>query len=271
MATRVNDLTGKRFGMLVVIARVDNNKWGKARFLCKCDCGNEHVVVGSDLSCGDTKSCGCRKLIPPSELNLSGQKFGMLTVIKRGENDNRNRIRFICKCDCGNEALITLYKLRSGGIKSCGCKRLKHGDTGSNLYTVWHNLKVRCNNKKDANYHNYGGRGISVCDEWNDSYEPFQKWALANGYKKGLDLDRINNNGNYEPSNCRFVTRTINSNNRRSNHLLYAFGEKKTIKDWSRDKRCVVKHSTLLNRIFTCKWGDEKAITTPARKIEIII
>lgn len=146
-------------------------------------------------------------------------------------------------------------------------KNIKHGMASKGkihpLYRVWASMKSRCYNKKYHNYSDYGGRGIIICDAWINNYEIFHNWAIENGYKKGLSLDRENNNGNYEPSNCRWVTNKIQSRNRRSNHFITAFGETKHFEDWVIDNRCVVKRPTLFNRLKRLGLSPENALTLP--------
>lgn len=136
-----------------------------------------------------------------------------------------------------------------------------HGDSKTKLYMAWQNMRARCNRKSAREYSNYGGRGIKVCDEWQKNYEPFKEWALENGYSENLTLDRIDVNGNYEPSNCRWITNKEQQNNRRDN-VLYTFNrETKTLAQWSENLGICFK--TLQKRIKN--WGVEKAFTTPLK------
>lgn len=141
-----------------------------------------------------------------------------------------------------------------------------HGGTGTRLYRIWQNMKARCYGKYSREYDNYGGRGITVCDEWRNSYEKFKEWALNNGYEENLTLDRIDVNGNYEPSNCQWITNKEQQNNRRDN-VYYEFGgETKSLSQWSEELGICYK--TLQKRIR--KWGVEKAFTEPLKTENVI-
>ena len=219
------DITGNRYGRLTVIERAESivlpSGQIKTAWRCKCDCGNEVIIRVCDLKSGKTKSCGCYK--KDFRVNdLTGKKFGRLTVLRKADNKGHG-IEWLCQCDCGNQTVVRSDRLVTGHCTSCGCysKELKrnysHGMYKTPLYKVWCSMKQRCNSPKFKQYKDYGGRGIKICDEWNDKhgFTKFSKWALSHGYEHGLEIDRIDNNGNYEPSNCRFVTHRENMQNRR--------------------------------------------------------
>lgn len=192
-------------------------------------------------------------------IDLTGQRFGMLTVIERAEKIG-NHISWICKCDCGNVTkAITGNNLKKGHVKSCGCMYRKHGMHGSRLYSIWNGMKTRCYNKNHIHYNDYGGRGITVCEEWKDDFKAFADWAMSNGYADNLTIDRIDANGNYEPSNCEWKCMKEQSNNRRNNIIITYNGITKTIPQWADETG--INYNTLRRRIER-GWDIERAFTT---------
>lgn len=166
--------------------------------------------------------------MPKRIVDKTGKRYGRLVVLKRDENKTSGTY-WICQCDCGNIKSINTSELGGNRTKSCGCLKREilkkqqettHGETNTRLYSIWRAMKKRCYQPTSAGYKNYGGRGIVVCDDWVCSYENFRDWALKNGYKENLTLDRLNNDGNYEPSNCRFSTYIQQANNKRTNRVL---------------------------------------------------
>lgn len=149
--------------------------------------------------------------------DLTNQRFGRLTVVSRADNIKR-LTRWNCLCDCGTAVVVYGGHLKSGATKSCGCynreltsKRFAtHRKTNTRLFRIWQNMHKRCTYKKHREFHRYGGRGISVCKEW-DTFDGFYKWATSHGYCDNLTLDRVNPNGNYEPNNCQWLTRSENT------------------------------------------------------------
>ena len=209
------------------------------------------------------------------KIDLMGQKFTRLTVIKEAGRDKDKRVIWLCKCDCGNYHKALGKYLRNGNTTSCGCRRLEilkgqteatttHHMTNTRIYRIWNKMKHRCNNENDTDYKNYGGRGISVCEEWND-FMPFYEWAMSHGYSDELTIDRIDNNGNYEPSNCRWANHKTQGNNTRRNHYVTYKGETKSTMEWSEE--IGINYRTLLQRLNGYHWPVEKAFETPVRKI----
>lgn len=180
--------------------------------------------------------------------NINGEKYGKLKVLYETEKKNKNGTYYcMCLCECGNKKEILKSSLISGNTKSCGClivdtlkaKKIhyKHGDSKTRLHTIWCEIKRRCYCKSDNAYKNYGGRGITICREWLKDYKNFKKWAINNGYDEKLTIDRIDVNGNYEPTNCRWATRKEQNNNRRSNIKVKYNNEKMTLKQVSEIKK----------------------------------
>ena len=160
--------------------------------------------------------------------DISGRRYGKLVAIKpTGETKNGSKI-WLCQCDCGNTKTTTVTMLNSGKTSSCGCYKIEkaranlttHNKRNTRLYTIWNHMKDRCYNPKATSYKHYGGRGIKVCDEWKNSFKAFYDWAYSNGYDENAPrnkctIDRINNDGDYEPSNCRWVDAKIQASNQR--------------------------------------------------------
>jgi hypothetical protein len=236
------DLTDKRFGRLVVKKFLRQGDNGVLFWLCQCDCGNEKTMSTKQLHSKRIVSCGCIRLENLRQKHdLAGQKFGRLTAIESIQRGGKTYWK--CKCECGKEKLVRGDCLTSGGTRSCGCfnsestsNRIQHGDgrrgKSVRLYRIWINIKQRCENPKNDNYIYYGERGIKICKEWHD-YTLFKSWALQNGYNDNLSIDRIDVNGNYEPSNCQWVTMKVQANNTRWNNNITWHGETKTRTQWA--------------------------------------
>lgn len=202
--------------------------------------------------------------------DITGKKFNRLTAIRPNGKQGRNT-KWLCLCDCGNYVTTNISSLTRGKCRSCGCLRRettaenfrKHGKSKSKIYAVYCTMIQRCESKKNKSYSNYGGRGITVCEEWRNSFTVFYEWAMANGYSDGLTIDRIDTNGNYEPNNCRWVNAIEQANNKRNNELLEYNGEIHTIAEWARLKN--MSYSTLYERIKVHNWEIERALNTTQR------
>lgn len=201
-------------------------------------------------------------------LDLSNQKFGNLLVVKKSYSKN-NKVYWECLCDCGKTTFCTTSNLRCNKIKSCGClktlyitqRNIKHNQRNTKLYDIWKAIKQRCLNSNHKSYHNYGGRGIKIFKDWQNNYNSFYEWSMKNGYKEGLTIDRIDVNGNYEPSNCRWTTRLIQCNNTRYNRFITINNETKTLAEWCRFYK--ISYNLVKQRETKYKWDIIKAITTP--------
>lgn len=204
----------------------------------------------------------------PKIIDLTGQKFGRLTVIKYVGKDKHHFAHWLCRCDCGNEKTINSNALRSGVTISCGCYHSertvkvhsKHNLSHTRLYTEWRHMKDRCLNPNHKAYSYYGGRGITICPEWKDDVQAFADWSYSNGYADNLTLDRIDANGNYEPSNCRWITQSEQMSNTRRCQIYEINGEKHTISEWC--KIYNVPYERTRNRVVNRGWNIEKALTT---------
>ena len=182
-----------------------------------------------------------KKIRNDSNNRMIGKRFGRLVVLRFTREGNSHHKYFLCRCDCGSEKEVSRTHLVTGKTSSCGCLwqqnkreyRKIHGESKTKLYGVWSGIKERCTNKNCTAYKNYGGRGIFICKEWMD-YPTFRNWALSNGYKEGLEINRINNSGGYSEENCNFVTPLENSHNKRTNIFVAINGITKTMSEWAR-------------------------------------
>lgn len=197
--SKIKDLSGQRFGRLVVKGYSHSNKNGRAVWNCVCDCGKSLTVKGNALLSGNTQSCGCLK------------------------SDNVAKIKF------------------------------SHGQCGTRLYGIWTTMRNRCR------YPNYKSKGIAVCEEWQ-TFEPFYKWAMENGYRDDLTIDRENNDGNYCPQNCRWTTQKVQNNNKGNNHRITYNGETHTLAEWA--EITGIPYHNIRNRINNLNWSVERTLTT---------
>lgn len=200
--------------------------------------------------------------------NVIGRKFGKLTVVERLPKNSHGEAVWRCICDCGNEHMATSHNLIYGVSKQCKeCKiaqiaqsNTKHNCKPKRLHEIWTNMKTRCHNPNYELYNRYGGRGITICDEWEKSFNEFRDWALKSGYADDLTLDRIDNDGNYCPENCKWSTRTEQANNRHTNRILVLDGIKDTMANWSR--KTGIPYWLIQDRLYS-GWSDEKTLLTP--------
>lgn len=206
--------------------------------------------------------------------DISGQRFGRLVAIKQVKNEHAGRAAmFLFKCDCGNYITTRASAVRSGHTKSCGClqkektsvRANKHGGVGTRLYSVYKDFLERCFNPASLNYKNYGARNITVCNEWlgEHGFENFREWAYANGYDETaprgqLTIDRINVDGNYEPSNCRWADMITQANNTTRNVRYDLNGKSYTIAELARLFN--IKYQTLYYRLRKYGWSVKEAV-----------
>ena len=211
-----------------------------------------------------------------SRIDLTGKRFGRLTAIKDTKKIKGSCVVWLCKCECGRSIEVISASLLSGNTKSCGClareitekrntihslSRDKDGKR-TRLYGIWVRMRQRCKDKNLKDYARYGGRGIKVCKEWSN-YKNFYDWALANGYRANLSIDRKDNDGDYEPSNCKWSTLIEQAHNKSNNRLITYCGKTKTLAEWS--STLSIDRKTLSYRL-KIGWSIEKAFTTPVRR-----
>lgn len=264
---------GVKAGKLTIIKILGAYKAGRRDFYClaKCECGREEIIRCTDISVGKRTMCiKCKKEENKNKkIMMAGEKIGKLTIIEclgqiKGEDDKHFYYKVVC--ECGNEEQVssTILRTKKRMCAKCSLKdKSKHGMSKTKLFSVYRSMKQRCYDKKNSGYINYGARGITVCDEWCNNSSKFFEWALNNGYKEGLSIDRIDVNGNYEPSNCRWVTNIEQANNTRTNKKLTYNGETHGIYEW---ERIVGLPRNLIGTRIRSGWSIEKAITTPKMK-----
>ena len=201
-------------------------------------------------------------------INLVGQRFGRL-LVKRFVGSNKHRqSKWECVCDCGNTSIVSTTCLRRSKCptKSCGCIRpgitVDENGKATRLYRIWCGMKQRCFGKNSKDYERYGGRGITICKEWLN-YANFHSWAISKGYADNLTIERSNNNGSYEPANCKWVLPKFQARNRRNNHLLSLEGETLTIAEWA--EIMDVDRGVIEQRLMR-GWSVKKTLTTPIQK-----
>ncbi len=273
---RANDLTGESFGDLVAI-RYHPNPGALGKWECLCTCGNTTYVLAKHLGRrSQTSSCGCAR--KRRALNLTGQRFGRLIPISRAKNAGSgasSKARWLCKCDCGETSEVFASALTAGLTKSCGCIRRefaqtiadqrrgqwRHGQSGSRTHRIWCGMTQRCNDPNHRSYPDYGGRGIAVCERWR-SFENFL--SDMGEAPDTLTLERNEVNLGYSPDNCRWASWEEQANNRRNTFHIEAFGQRKTLSQWSRQTG--LTKSSLVYRLAR-GMRPEEALSMPPRDL----
>lgn len=180
--------------------------------------------------------------MPQQAVDMTGQRVGRLLIVSRAENTKQNKAQWLCRCDCGNEVIVSRRSLKDASTTSCGCyqreaaaaKHRTHGMKKTRLYRIWSGMKDRCFNSRGKYFDRYGKVGRTMCDEWANSFEAFYEWAMSNGYSDELTIDRINNDDGYSPNNCRWATWEQQENNRNDNIRIEYAGETHGVREWSR-------------------------------------
>lgn len=243
MTRAAQDLAGQKFNRLTVLSRAEN-RHNSARWLCQCDCGTTVTVAGTKLRSGHTKSCGCyhREIGSRAHvLDLVGQTYGRLVVLAKTKNVGTNS-GWLCRCKCGTEIVASSCHLRTGHTISCGCAQrdavrasfTKHGLRNTRIYRIWNAMVQRCTDEKASNYHNYGGRGITMDPRWLESVENFYE-DMGDPPTSKHSIDRIDNDKGYTKANCRWATVQEQQNNKRSCVYLQYNGKTQTITQWARE------------------------------------
>lgn len=211
-----------------------------------------------------------------STLLKKGDTFGRLTVINLAYKrqyvspscKKETHEYYNCICSCGNKLVVCKTSLKNGNTKSCGCLKNEvistHKKTKTRLYRIWMSMKRRCFNSNDFHhYKNYGARGITICNEWKNNFIVFYSWALSNGYKDNLTIDRIDVNGNYEPNNCRWSTIKEQERNRRNNRFITHKGETHCVSEWA--EITGIKAATIRSRLFM-GWPIHRTLNDTAKE-----
>lgn len=259
------NLVGQKYGNLIVTGQRRTN--GRTYLTCSCDCGNTKTVALGNIRNGHTTSCGCNRKGNGNKVDITGNKYGRLTVLSENGRIS-NQVAWLCKCDCGNETTVASNHLRTGHTKSCGCSwadfvphNKTHGMAGSPEFKTWVHMRQRCDNPKDRSYRHYGGRGIITCERW----ETFEHFLEDMGLRPSPrhSIDRIDVNGGYEPSNCRWALPKVQANNTRSNRYITIEEKTKTLSEWC-DYYGVVPASVVGRRLKR-GWEVKQALTAPLR------
>ena len=277
----ISDYIGKKYGLLTVIGKSEKTHRCSNKFDFRCDCGNIISEAPGRVLYGHKKSCGkCRMRnrsykVEQKIKDSVGTKIGKLVIIGISHKENSGITFARCKCDCGNIIDIVPSQLFNNQVKSCGCSKRENnilannkstssgnyldGRTKNPLYGTWKRMIARCEDSSANHYDRYGGRGIKVCDEWHDFWN-FVKWSDSiGGRPDGYTLDRINNDGNYEPNNCRWADWKTQASNTSSNRFIEYCGKTQTIQQWALELG--INRQTLTNRINR-GWSIEKALTS---------
>jgi hypothetical protein len=266
--TKLIDMTGQKFGRLIVLRREPGLE--PARWLCRCDCGREKVVRGMLLRLGKTTSCGCFRREQVRRKDMAGLKFGRLTALDFAGINQHAHATWHCRCDCGQEVTVDGNSLRTGNTKSCGCfdrdraseRATRHGRARTREYRIWTAMIQRCYNEDHVSYRNYGARNVIVCEAWREDFAAF--FRDMGHCPQGMSIDRKDPQGPYSPENCHWATHKEQNENRRHTVRLTHNDETRTLSEWATVTGLASR--TIYMRIFRRGWPVDEALTRPLGK-----
>lgn len=283
MKNRKQNLEGQQFGRLTVLSFHEVRK-GKTMWNCLCSCGTQTIQRADAMKSGISRSCGCYKkeqtvknLQRETHKDLVGKKFSRLLVLSAGPKQKKKTVRWVCSCDCGSVVLVSGSSLVSGHTRSCGCLQRQqaskqatemgasnktHGKTATPEWMIWRGMRLRCYDTAQPAYPNYGGRGIKVCDRWT----AFENFFADMGERptEKHSLDRIDCDGDYTPTNCRWATNKQQQRNRRNNIRVEYNGEVKCLSEWA--ELYGLKQVIVWNRYVCSRWSIHRTLTIPLAK-----
>lgn len=262
VARQTRDLTRETFGRWVAIDRAPN-RGGRAYWRCRCECGAERDVLAASLVGGRSTSCGCW-----ASLVEVGDRYGRLVVVGPATRNKHGQGRSLCRCDCGTEVVVINSQMTSSHTRSCGClsrdatreRATKHGMSESRTYVAWENMIQRCYNKRHPSYENYGGRKIEVAREWRESFDAFLR--DMGEAAEGDYIDRIDVDGNYQASNCRWVDAKTSARNKRNTRYLTLHGVTKPLVVWHEELSPPDLTYNALSQRIRLGWPPLAALTT---------
>ena len=278
--SKLIDMTGEIYGNWRVLQRGETRKYPSGKtsttWVCQCVKNPEYITTKLGNELRKVKNETCKACPGCHEMDLTGKKFNRWNVLSRADDyiDSSGRVyhTWLCQCSCEKQTLrVVLGKnLLRGTSNSCGCLAAEaasknfstHKMSNTRLYGIWSNMRKRCLNQNDSAYKNYGGRGISICSEWED-FACFMEWALTHGYNDTLTIDRIDNNKGYAPENCRWVNYKTQANNTRNNVNITIDGVTHTASEWG-DITGVPSYEILFRMHHG--WSPERAVKTPLMK-----
>lgn len=257
-----NDLAGQTTKYNIKVINRAPNHGSATWWNCQCYCGKKFEAAALKLHRDLTKSCGChraKKDKPANSPLVAGQVIKWITLLKKHSSGE-----WLCECHCGGEFIAADKELDVGDVISCGCgkrKSVRNGTTNHPIGAVYKGMIARCTNPKDPSYFRYGGRGIQIDTKWLNDFSAFVK-DMYPTYQKGLQLDRIDNDGKYEPTNCKWATLIEQANNMRTNRVVKYLGRSMTVSQWSSETG--ITEEAIRGRLDS-GWSVKKTMTTPVR------